>query len=81
MIPALVHVERRDRRAEAGPDAVVVDAGGHHENQHLVAVELRGVDHLDLHGRVGLAVALLADRPGVHLLGHMPERRNFADFV
>jgi hypothetical protein len=46
-------VERADRLAEAGPDAVVVDAGGHHENQHLVAVEFPGRHDLELHGLFG----------------------------
>ena len=32
----LVSVERRDRNAETGPDAVIVDAAGHHIDQHLV---------------------------------------------
>ena len=82
MVGVLVHVaDRRDRRAERGPDAVVVDAGRHHEDQHVVAVELPGRHHLDLHGRVGLAVALLADGPGVHVLRHMAERRDLADLV
>ena len=35
----LVHVERRDRQAEAGPHAVVVDARRHHEDQHLVLAD------------------------------------------
>ena len=32
----LVYVERRDRLAEAGPDAVVVDAASHDVDEHLV---------------------------------------------
>ncbi len=46
-----------------------------------MAVELPGGEHLDLHRRVGLAVALLADGPGVHVLGHVSERRDLADLV
>ena len=72
---------RRDRRAERRPHAVVVDARRHHEDEHVVAVELPGRQHLDLHGLVGRAVPLLADRPRVHLLRHVPERRNLADLV
>ncbi len=81
VVVRLVHVEHRDRHAERGPDAVVVDAGRHHHDQHVVAVELRHVDHLDLHGLFRLAMALAPDRPGVHLLRHMAQRRNLADFV
>jgi hypothetical protein len=46
-----------------------------------VAVQLGHVDDLDLHGLLGLAVALAPDRPGVHLLGHVAERRDLADLV
>src|SRR3546814_6348899 len=34
MVGRLVHVEGRDRQAEAGPDAVVVHARRHHHDQH-----------------------------------------------
>ena len=40
-----------------------------------------GGHHFELERGLGRTVALLADRPGVHLLRHMPERRNFADAV
>ncbi len=46
----LVDVEGRDRLAEPGPDAVVVDAGRHHEDQHLVLADRPGRHHLDLQG-------------------------------
>ena len=77
----LVHVERRDRLAEAGPDAVVVDAAGHDVDQHLVLGDRPGRHHFALHRLFRRAVALLADRPGVHLRRHMAERRNLADLV
>ena len=82
VIGVLVHVrDGRDRHAERGPHAVVVDARRHHEDEHVVAVELPGRQHLDLHGLVGRAVALGADRPRVHLGGHVAERRDLADLV
>ena len=81
VIGVLVHVDGRDGLAERGPYAVVVDAGGHHEHQHVVAVELPGGHHLDLHGLIGRTVPLLADRPGVHPGGHVAERRDLADLV
>ena len=77
----LVAVECRDRLAERGPDAVVVDAGRHHQNEHFMGVELPGRHDLDLHGLVGRTVAILADRPGIHVLRHMTERRDLADLV
>jgi len=43
-----VHVKGADRLAQPGPDAVVVDARGHHQNQHLVAVDVPGIDDLGL---------------------------------
>ena len=81
VIGILVHVERRDRLAERRPDAVVVDARRHHENEHVVAVELPGRHDLDLHRLFRRPVPLLADGPGVHRLRHMAERGNFADLV
>src|SRR5262249_22740352 len=81
VIGRLVHVEGRDRAAEPGPDAVVVDARGHHHDQHLVGIERGRRHHFDLHGLLGLAVALAADRPGIHLRRHMAERRDLADLV
>ena len=81
VIRVLVHVERRDRLAEAGPDAVVIDARRHHEHEHFVVGDRPGRHHLDLHRGFRRPVALLADRPGVHFLRHMAERRDFADVV
>ncbi len=77
----LVHVERRDRNAEAGPNTVVVDATGHHVDQHLVLADRPSRQHLALHRGFRRTVALLADRPGVHLRRHVAERRDFADLV
>ncbi len=77
----LVDVEGADRDAQPGPDAVVIDAGRHHQDQHLVAVEFRRVHHLDLERLVRLAVALAADRPGVHLRRHVAHRGHFPDLV
>ncbi len=81
VVGILVHVERRDRLAERRPDAVVVDARRHHENEHVVAVERPGRHDLDLHRLFRRPVALLADGPGVHRLRHVAERGNFADLV
>jgi hypothetical protein len=77
----LVDVERRDRRPERSPDAVVVDARRHHQDQHLVVADRPSRHHLDLHRRRRRAVALLADGPGVHPARHVAERRNLADGV
>ncbi len=77
----LVSVNWRDRLTKRGPDTVVIDARGHHEHEHVVAVQLPRWDHLELHGVFGRSVPFLPDRPGVHLLGHVTERRNLADVV
>ena len=77
----LVHVERRDRLAEAGPDAVIIDAAGHDVDQHLVLGDRPGRHHFALHRRLRRPVPFLADGPGVHFRRHMPERRNLADLV
>ena len=81
VIGGLVDVEGRDRLAERRPDAVVIDAGRHHENQHVVAVEGPGRHDLDLHGLFRRPMPVLAHDPGVHRRRHVTERRNFADFV
>src|SRR5262249_13947618 len=78
MIGGLVDVTGRDGLAEGGPYAVVVNAGGHHENQHVVAVELPRGHHLNLHGRLRRPVSILADGPSIHLLGHVAERGDLA---
>ena len=77
----LVDVERRDRQAETGPDAVVVHARRHHENEHLVLADRVRGHHFELHGLLGRTVAVAPDDPGVHVLRHMPERRNLTDLV
>ena len=77
----LVHVERRDRQAEARPDAVVVHAGCHHEDEHLILADRVRRHDFELHGLFGRPMAVAPDDPGVHVLGHMPERRNLADLV
>src|SRR3954447_18952871 len=77
----LVHVERRNGNAEAGPDAVVVDAPGHHVDQNFVLADLPGGQQLNLHRAFRRAMALLADRPGMHLRGNVTERGDFPDGV
>ena len=77
----LVPVERRDRNAKAGPDAVVVHATRHHVDEHLVVADRPGRHDFELEGLVGRPVPLLADHPGVHLLRHVAKRRNLADRV
>ena len=77
----LVAVKRADRLAKGCPNAVVIDARRHHQHQHLMAVDLPGVDHLDLHRGLGLAMALAPDRPGIHLFGHMAQGRHLANLV
>ena len=81
VIGLLVAVERRDRRAKTSPDPVVIDASGHHEHEHVVAIEFPSWHDLDLHRGVRRPMAFAADDPGIHVLGHVTERRNLADFV
>src|SRR5947209_1136501 len=73
----LMHVERRYRNAETGPDSVVIDAAGHDVNQHLVLADLPGRQHFQLHRAFRGTVAFLADGPGMHLCRNVAERRNF----
>ena len=70
-----------DRRAEAGPDVVVVHARGHHVDEHVIGADLRGIHDFHLESLVGLAETGLADDLGVHARRHMAEWRRFADGV
>jgi hypothetical protein len=81
VILGLVDVERRDRLAETCPDAVVVDARRHDENQNLVLTDGRSRDDFELHGLFGFAMALAPDCPGVHLRRHMAQRWDLAHIV
>ena len=63
--------EDRDGLSERGPDVVEVDARGHHPHDHLEGAGLGHLDLLDLEGVLGLALALLPDHPGGHLLGQL----------
>ncbi len=81
VIGILVSVDRRDRHAEPRPHAVVIHARRHHENQHVMAVQRPGRHDLKLEGLLRRPMALFANRPGVHVLRHMAERRDFADVV
>ena len=76
-----VPVDGRDWRTERRPDAVVIDTRRHHENQHIMRIERPGRNDLDLHRRFGRAVPVLPDSPRIHILRHVTERRNFADFI
>ncbi len=76
-----VNVDRRQRCAQRRPHAVVIDAGCHHQNQHIMRIKRPGRHHLQLHGGFRRPVSFLADRPGMHLGRDMAQRRNFADIV
>ena len=60
-----------DGLAERGPHVVVVHARGHHAHDHLEGARLGHLDLLELEGVARLALALLADDPGGHLLGQL----------
>src|SRR4051794_30316338 len=81
VVGILVAVDRRYRCPKSGPDPVIVHARRHNEDEHLVVGNLPGRQHLDLKRRFRGPMALLADCPTIHLLWHMPERRNLADVV
>jgi hypothetical protein len=44
-----VNIEHRHRLAEGGPNAVIIDPGGHHHHQHLVRINFRGGDDFIAH--------------------------------
>jgi len=62
-----------DRDAHRGPHVVVVDAGGHHVDQHVARAQRGDGDRLFLERVPGLAEAFGADHLRQHLLGHDPE--------
>src|SRR6516162_2317523 len=77
----LVAVEGRYGDAETGPNAVVIDAAGHHVDQHFLFGDRPSRDDFALHRGFRRSVAFLADGPGVHFLGHIAEWRNLADLI
>ncbi len=81
VVGGLVAIKGADRRAQRGPDSVVIHARRHHQNQHFVAVQHRHIYDFQLHGRVRLAVAFLADGPCVHLFGHISHGRDLTHFI
>ena len=70
-----------DRNAEAGPYVVVVDAGRHDVDQHLVVGGLWNVDCLDLPRLSRLAEAFRPYHPGVHFGWHVAQRWLLADGI
>src|SRR5579885_2527088 len=70
-----------DWRTERGPYVVVVDSGGHHEDQDLVRLQFRHGDPLDPERAFGVPETVSANQLTVHVPGHMTDRRYLADFV
>src|SRR5204862_1822946 len=63
VIGILMSVDRRHRRAESRPHAVVIDAGRHHENEDFVVGNFPRWQHFDLERAFRRPVTLLADCP------------------
>src|SRR5439155_17132185 len=63
-----------ERIAERGPHVVVVDAGRHHVDQHLVGTEGRRGNHFALPRVARFTEAVLAHDERVHPLRDLTER-------
>ncbi len=72
---------RGDRLAKAGPNAVIVDACGHDENQNVMTVQLPCRHHLHLHSGFGGAVPFFPDCPSVHEFRNVSQGRDLAHLV
>src|SRR5437773_626044 len=72
------HVERR---AERGPDVVVVDPRRHHVDQHLVGADRRRRDGLAPPGIARRAEPALPHDVRVHALRHLAHPRSLAEIV
>jgi hypothetical protein len=70
-----------DRHTQARPHVVVVDAGGHHVDEHLVIGDGGNIDHLFLEGLDRVAKALFAHNPGVHFFRNFTQWGLIADLV
>ncbi|OIQ67351.1 hypothetical protein GALL_510710 [mine drainage metagenome] len=81
VIGRAVAIKRADRGAKRGPDAVIVNARRHHHHQHFVAVDLPGIDHLDQHRGIRLAMPFAPDRPSIHLGRDVTQGRHLAHFI
>ena len=77
----LARADHVNRRAERGPHVVEIDARRHHVDQHFVGADFRHRDFLDLERMLGIAEAVGANHLRIHLLRHMPDRRNLSDLV
>ena len=81
MIGLFMAIERAYGLTQSRPDAVIIDASGHDQDQDLVLANLGRLDDLDLHGLGWAAMTLLADRPCMHAGRDMIGRRNLADLI
>jgi hypothetical protein len=79
--PFLAGLDDIDRDAKAGPYVVVVDACGHHVDEHVVVAELGDIHHFLLESRRRLTEALLSDQPRVHLRRNLAEWGSITDIV
>ena len=77
----LARADHVDWRAERRPHVVEIDAGRHDVDEHLVGADFRDGDFLDLERMHRVAEAVGADHLRIHLLRHVPDRRNLSDLV
>ena len=70
-----------DGISEGRPHVVVVDAGRHHVDEHVLRSDFRGRDHLALPGLGRLAEPVLAHQERVHVGGHLAERWAVAEIA
>src|SRR5207244_10227287 len=78
---ARVHLGDVDGDAARCPYVVVVDAGGHHEDERVVRADLGNVDLFDLERLLRLPEALRTDHLCVHARGDLADRWELADLV
>jgi hypothetical protein len=76
-----MHVKGADRLTKAGPNAVIVHASGHDDNQHLMAVGLRTCHDFLLKGLLWFTVTLTADGPCMHFSRDVAKGRHFTNLI
>ena len=81
MVGCAVAVKRANRLTETCPNTVVIYACRHHEDQHFVAIQNGRIDHFNLEGLIGLAVAFAPDRPCIHLRRDVAHWRDFTHLI
>ena len=81
MISGFVNIKDRQGNAKPGPDAVIINSGGHDQYKHFVRIYFRHINNFLQHGLFRGTMTVPANNPGMHFGGNMTNGRDFADLI